>query len=303
MGSIRHVWLPTLVVLALHASAATSSLLRVGATPPGALRTGELRSEPAARDARAGQETADLEPVDARLWIGREAELEAALIDAKVVKLEPIGIGVTNPYRADVAAGGPIEAFAWKPITAGIYKGFYESYRSEVAAYELDKLLGLGMVPVTVERRVDGQYGAACIWVTPADTFGQLGGPPKPPAQEKRRWNLQITRAKMFDNLISNLDPNLGNWMVDPAWNIILIDHSRAFTRGKKMVHELKRVDRDLWERMLALDEETLAAALGKWLGRAQIRSILRRRDRMVEVVAGLVEEHGEQAVLVGRIQ
>lgn len=273
MRSIRQAWLLILVVaLAFQTSPATP---------------------------REGKGSAASEPVDARSWIGREAELEAALIDAEVVKLEPIGTGVTNPYRADVAAGGPIEAFAWKPITAGRYGGFYESYKSEVAAYELDKLLRLGMVPVKVERRIHRQYGAACMWVTPASTFKQLGGPPTPPVGERKRWGLQLTRAKMFDNLINNLDPNLGNWMVDPAWNIILIDHSRAFTRGKRMVHELKRVDRDLWERMLALDEETLTGPLGKWLSRAQIRSILRRRDRMVEVIAGLVEEHGEKAVLV----
>ena len=30
----------------------------------------------------------------------------------------------------------------------------------------------------------------------------------------------------MFDNLIGNIDPNLGNWLLDEEWNIILIDHS-----------------------------------------------------------------------------
>ncbi len=246
-----------------------------------------------------GEETAASKPADARTWIGREAEFEVALLHAEVVKLEPIGTGVTKPYRADVAAGGPIEAFAWKPITTGRYHGFFESYKAEVAAYELDKLLRLGMVPVTVERRMGRSFGAACLWVSPADTFGQLGGVPTPPAEERVRWGLQLTRAKMFDNLINNLDPNLGNWMVDPAWNIILIDHSRAFVRGKRMVHELKRVDRDLWNRMLALDEATLTRALGDWLGRGQIRSILQRRDGMAKEVARLVEEHGEEAVLV----
>jgi hypothetical protein len=156
------------------------------------------------------------------------------------------------------------------------------------------------MVPVKVERRLDGEVGVACMWVTPAETFAQLGGPPKPPTEEKKRWSLQLTRAKMFDNLIGNSDPNLGNWMVDPAWNIILIDHSRAFSRGKRMVHELERADRGLWERMLALDEEILTEALGRWLSRSKIRSILRRRDRMVAVIADLVEEYGERAVLVG---
>ena len=273
VGSIRQVLLPILVlVLAFQAGPAT---------------------------ARGAEGAEAAEPVDARSWIGRETEFEAALLSAEVVNLEPIGTGVTNPYRADVAGGGPIETFAWKPIKAGYHGGFFESYESEVAAYELDKLLGLGMVPVKVERRLDGESGAACMWVTPAATFGQLDGPPTPPAREKNRWSLQLIRAKMFDNLINNIDPNLGNWMVDPAWNIILIDHSRAFSRSKRMVHELRRADRKLWERMLALDEETLTEALGQWLSRAKIRSVLRRRDRMVEVIAALVEKHGERAVLV----
>jgi len=190
-----------------------------------------------------------------------------------------------------VAPGGPIERFAWKPIMPGIYGSFYESYKSEVAAYELDKLLGLGMVPVTVERRVDGSIGAACMWVTPAESFKDLGDVPTPPPAERNRWGQQLTRAKMFDLLINNLDPNLGNWLVDPAWNIILIDHSRAFTtRGGKQVHELTRIDEQLWERMQQLDEETLTAALGPWLKRGAIRAILARRDRMQEEIAELVE-------------
>ena len=54
----------------------------------------------------------------------------------------------------------------------------------------------------------------------------------------------------MFDNLIGNKDPNLGNWLVDPAWNLILIDHTRAFTSDKDMVHKtMNRIDGALWER------------------------------------------------------
>lgn len=44
---------------------------------------------------------------------------------------------------------------AWTERGA-VYGGFFENYRSEIAAYELDKLLGLRMVLPAAERQVDG---------------------------------------------------------------------------------------------------------------------------------------------------
>ena len=34
-----------------------------------------------------------------------------------------------------------------------------DHYKNEIAAYELDKLLGLGMVPPTVERKIGREWG------------------------------------------------------------------------------------------------------------------------------------------------
>ena len=89
--------------------------------------------------------------------------------------------------------------------------------------------------------------------------------------------------------------------MVDPAWNVILIDHSRAFTSGTEMQRPLTQVDRDLWDRMKALDEAALTAALGEWLGDDEIRSILERRDVMEGEIAKLVDAapQGERDVFV----
>ena len=44
--------------------------------------------------------------------------------------------------------------------------------KSEIAAHELDKLLGLNMVPPTVERRYKGDMGAAVMWCSPTKSFG-----------------------------------------------------------------------------------------------------------------------------------
>jgi len=235
----------------------------------------------------------------AKIWTDQRSAIEEYLRTADVVKMDKIGVGVTNPRQAQTAPGGPVDRFTWKPIAPGRYKGYWESYKSEIAAYELDKLLALDMFPPAVERELDGELGAAVMWASPTKSFKQLGGVPRPPPQQLNRWNLQMIRAKMIDNLIANTDPNLGNWLVDPEWNIVLIDHSRAFTTTQKMTHKMTRIDADLWARMEALDQNGLAVVLGSWLPTDQIDSLLRRRDAMKTIIAALVAKRGEAAVFV----
>jgi hypothetical protein len=232
----------------------------------------------------------------AKTWLDRHAEIEAFLASAPVERVEEMPIGVTKPKRAYFEAGGPVESVAWKPLRPGIYQGFWESYRSEIAAYELDKLLRLDMVPVTVERHIDREIGAAIMWVAPVRMWkaGESPNPTNPAA-----WDVQVIRMKMFDNLINNIDRNAGNLLVDPAFNLILIDHSRAFTAGRKLPVPMTRIDVDLWERMQALAEEDLQSALRPWLGRREIRGILERREVMAKTIADMVAKRGERAVFV----
>jgi hypothetical protein len=250
-------------------------------------------AQPSAVPASIGSEPS------AKVWLDNCKELEEYLKTAEVIKLDEIGLGVTKPKRATLAPGGPFGFMAWKTIRPGIHGGFWESYRSEIAAYELDKLLGLGMIPPTVERRVNGDRGAAVMWAAPTKSFKDLGGPPSAPPVHLERWNRQLIRAKMFDNLIYNKDPNLGNWLVDPAWNLILIDHTRSFTNGTAMAHQMTRIDVELWERMKALTEETLTPVLKDWLSKGDIREILKRRDKMADVIGQMVKDRGEAAVFV----
>ncbi len=48
----------------------------------------------------------------------------------------------------------------WKPVQKGRRNGLWESHQAEVAAYELDKLLVLDMVPPTLIREIRGQKGS-----------------------------------------------------------------------------------------------------------------------------------------------
>jgi hypothetical protein len=193
---------------------------------------------------------------------------------------------------------------AWKALAPGRRNGYFESYRSEIAAYEIDKLLELRMVPPTVERQVDREMGAAVLWASPTKSFKDLGGVPGqagvsgPPGPQVAQWTRSIVRAKMFDNLIANTDPNLGNWLVDEDWHLILIDHSRAFTTTKSLAHKMDNIDRGLWDRMRALDQTALQAAVGQWMGRSELQAILDRRDRMQKEIDKMVAERGESVFL-----
>ncbi len=238
------------------------------------------------------------EAKSAKVWVGRAAEYEDFVKNAEIVRVENIPVGVTKPLRCYFAPGGLVESMSYKGIKTGRQTGFWESYKSEMAAYELDKLVDLQMIPPTVEKRVKGELGAAVMWVTPVQSFKQMGGVPTPPAAHVDSWNRQMSKAKMFDNLINNRDPNLGNWLVDPAWNLILIDHTRAFApHGKDLVHEMNRIERGLWERMLKLDLASLKAVLDAHLDGGQIKDILARRDKMKTEIDKMVAGRGEAGV------
>ena len=83
--------------------------------------------------------------------------------EAKIVRIEPVPIGTSRPMRAHFAPGGPVESAAWKTQPPGTHRGHPDNYKAEVAAYELDKLLDLRMVPPSVETRVNGALGALSI--------------------------------------------------------------------------------------------------------------------------------------------
>lgn len=230
-----------------------------------------------------------------KTWVGRHQEVEEFLKTALIDKCEDIPVGVTSPIRCTLATAGPVKSVAWKKVH-GRFKGFWDSYKADIAAYELDKLLGLDMVPVCVEMRVKGDLGGASTWVENTKVW-RIDEPVRGP--DPVAWDRQVIRMKMFDNLSGNTDRNAGNLLIDPAFNLILIDHSRGFTAGKNLPMKMTRIDAEFWEKINALTLEQLTAALGKWIDKGQVRDIITRRERMQKAIEQLVAEKGEAFVFL----
>ncbi len=183
-----------------------------------------------------------------------------------------------NITRCTLRPGGPVARMAWRALPPGVHRGFSVSYRADIAAYQLDKLLKLDMVPPSVERQIQGNKGAAQLWV---ENVVDAMDPALPPQTEKAHWEGQLVRMTMFDTLIGSRDRNLQNMLRDRAWNLILLDHSRSFTAGTELVHKLNRIDEGFWATIESLTRSQLDAALGAWLDENQIKAILDRRERM----------------------
>jgi hypothetical protein len=235
-------------------------------------------------------------PIGSRIWIGRDTEVQQFLRTAAIEKLESVPVGVTKPQKGLFAPGGLARAAAVKHLPSGNRNGFWESYKSEIAAYELDRLLGLEMVPVTVERRVGSDLASVQLWVEDCKLLKEVNQAACPRESD---WAKQVCRQRVFDNLTANIDRNAGNLLVDPEWNLILIDHSRAFAANRMPFEkEMTRIDKELFGRLKALDRGALDEHVRPWvLSEGSIKDLLKRRDKIVARFEQLARERGEAVV------
>jgi len=221
------------------------------------------------------------------------AEMEAFLRQARIVRIRPAPKGITGTERATLTDGVLTHDASIQTIdesrkefqtNRSIEFNFRDSWRFNVAAYLLDKLLDVQMIPATVERSHRGRDASFTWWVDDVlmDEGQRLKGRVRPP--DLRSWNDQMWIVRVFDQLIDNTDRNVGNLLIDRAWRVWMIDHTRAFRwqRTIRSPGNLVRCDRGLLERLRALDEATLERELGRYLGPMEIRGLLARRDLIV---------------------
>jgi len=162
-------------------------------------------------------------------------------------------------------------------------KGFYPN----VAAYRLDRLLALDMVPATVMREVDGVEGS--LQFLPGDVITEAER-----SASGRGGNAicalpeQWAAMYVFDVLIYNEGRSQQQMLYDTEdWSLILSEHGRAFATRKGRPAHLRSAQLPIslgWrEALTALTDEVLQQNFSDVLPKRRLNALEARRDELLE--------------------
>jgi hypothetical protein len=247
--------------------------------------------------------------------IAARQEIEELLKTAEIVSSADIPEGVTKPIRLYLKKGDVEISGAWKN-PKGMQMGHLEGWQYEIAAYEMDKLLDLNLIPPTVEREFKGKPGSLQFWVksefSELDVFEKKMGIPRSKFLNKENMKY-ITRA--FDCLIANDDRTQQNILYTKDWRVILIDHSRSFRSTRKYTKKLmygakglkkaggrpvlfRRLPRAFVEKVKGLTYDDIKNAVGTYLKEKEIEAVILRKELLLKEIEEMVKEQGEDKVL-----
>ena len=198
-----------------------------------------------------------------------------------------------------------------------------ETVRREMAAYRLDRLLGLGLVPATAARSHGGQsgilQGRPPNWASEQDRLNANKGSPvglacqtitavpqaeparrappgdgRPPRLPSGGWCdmaglFQLSYA--FDALIDNRGRTFDRFLYDTdAATLFLTGHGAAFGTGtqvpKALEGPLAKTGAEMQARLRRLNEENVGAAIGEIVESRAVKALLQRRDRILDLAA-----------------
>lgn len=253
-------------------------------------------------------------PLDAQFTakeLAQRPDIEELLKRATIMSSEDIGEGVTKPIRLFLKKGDVECSGCWKN-PKGMRKGYLEGWQYEIAAYEMDKLLGLHMIPPTVEREFDGKKGSLQYWVTSEmNDLERIGRGLHIPEHKLASWSKRKYLARAFDCLIANEDRTQQNIRYTKDWRTILIDHSRSFRSSDKFRKQLvlgkngllaqkffRILPREFVKKIRGLNYDQIKEAVGPYLNKKEIEAILDRRDILLSEIEEMIKDKGEENVL-----
>ena len=240
-------------------------------------------------------------------------QIETFLRTARIVSTRHAGNGLTNSLRA-ILTDGTVTHDAhvqtvdeqrnlFQPPQGPPELNFRDTYRYNIAAYQLARLLGMTNVPVSIERRIAGRRAAVTWWVDDVqfDERGRLkqveaaqDGP------DPQRTALQVQAMRLFDEIIQNRDRNQGNLLWTRDWTLWLVDHTRAFRLSGALMRpqQVLRCERTMCEGLRALTRERLKQAMAGALTGDEIDALLERRDAVLQQIDSRIARRGDALVL-----
>ena len=276
------------------------------------------------------QGTAGAKPPTA-VWIGPNGsplpfagyeEIEEFLSTAVILEAEDVDSGVTKPKKLLLEKDGIRMNAIFRDVNSfkrrwespkGLRFNFHDYSLFECAAYRLSKVLGMPHVPPAVPRKIEEKdvqdpnilrafkkrEGSIQAWVENAFSDKKRRERELRPPNIKQ-WAYQFQMMQLFDILISNYDRNQTNILIGEKWKIWFIDSTRAFAPNRYLreTDGLMKCERTVWNRLQSFDEESVRSDLSEFLSDSELKGLLARRLKLVELIQGLIDKRGEKLVL-----
>lgn len=237
-------------------------------------------------------------------------EIKQFLLTAKIIGVKGTPKGITQPLRLTLSDGKVTHDASYQVVDEhkDVLKmadghselNFVDSYKYNIAAYRLAEMLGVDdMMPVYVERKYIHGPGSLSWWL-PVKMDEADRVKKKIDVPDADAWNNQMYRIRVFDELVYDIDANLTNVLIGEDWKIWRVDFTRAFRLNNNLrdTNNLVRCDRQLLEKLKALNGDQLAQNTKGYLSKSEVKAVMQRRDKIVARFEQLVKEKGEAAVM-----
>lgn len=227
----------------------------------------------------------------------KQKDIENYLRTAHIaaVEIDPKG-GRTEAWRISLNDGKIARKGIFKYIDRSRPAILADSYKYEIAAYELDKLLNLNIVPSVIEREIQDLKGALQLMVEDCITeyYRKLANiePTDPKAFQSVLEDINI-----FENLTYNKRDANDILINKDNWKVYRVDFSQAFSPTSELLPGCKitSYSKKLYENLKKLDNSTVIEKLSPYLNDEELKALLERKNIIIDKIKQLINQENQQ--------
>lgn len=230
-----------------------------------------------------------------------QKEMEDYLKKAEIVQVEKDKImGRTALWEITLDNGEVSRKAYFKYIERSRPKIPPDSFKYEIAAYELSKLLGLEIIPPLVEREIEGINGSLQIGIEEfiTESYRKRSGDIPPDKENFQRTKETI---RIFENLVYDECNDEDDIFIQKKdWKVWRVDFTEAFFPSPELILncEIESCSRKLYNNLQNISDDLIKAQFSLYLNKMEIKALLGRNKNILKKIKELIEERGEEAVL-----